>query len=66
MLIEGRKDNSTAFVVSVETEREALRKPHSYVYKVELGERRIDPVEFVQWCRACGVDPADEVDRIKP
>ncbi len=66
MLIEGRKDNSTAFVVSVETEREALRKPHSYVYKVEHGERRIDPVEFVQWCRACGVDPADEVDRIKP
>lgn len=45
---------------------EALKKPHSYVYKVEHGERRIDPVEFVQWCRACGADPADEVDRIKP
>lgn len=34
-----------------------LRKPHSYVYKVENGERRIDPVEFVAWCKACGVSP---------
>lgn len=45
---------------------EALNKPHSYVYKVEHGERRIDPVEFVQWCWACGVDPAEEIERIDP
>ena len=45
---------------------ELLNKPHSYVYKVEHGERRIDPVEFVQWCRACGADPADEISLIKP
>jgi len=36
---------------------ERLRKPHSYVHKVEAGARRIDPLEFVQWCKACGVDP---------
>lgn len=45
---------------------ELLNKPHSYVYKVEHGERRIDPVEFVQWCWACGVDPADEIALIEP
>lgn len=33
-----------------------LRRPHSYVYKVEHGERRIDPIEFAAWCRACGAD----------
>lgn len=44
---------------------EILKRPHSYVYKVEHGERRIDPVEFVQWCRACGADPADEIAAIK-
>jgi transcriptional regulator with XRE-family HTH domain len=38
-----------------------LRKPHSYVWKVEAGERRIDPIEFVGWCRACDVNPADAV-----
>lgn len=30
-----------------------LRKPHSYVHKVEVGDRRIDPLEFIAWCRAC-------------
>jgi transcriptional regulator with XRE-family HTH domain len=37
-----------------------LRRPHSYVYKVESQNRRIDPVELAQWARACGVRP-DEV-----
>ena len=36
---------------------ERLRKPASYVYKVEVGNRRIDPLEFIQWCKACDVDP---------
>lgn len=36
-----------------------LKKPRSFVSKTELGERRIDPVEFLRWCRACGIDPAD-------
>lgn len=30
-----------------------LRKPHSYVHKVEVGDRRIDPIEFIAWCHAC-------------
>ena len=41
---------------------ERLRKPASYVYKVEAGARRIDPLEFVQWCRACGVDPLKKLE----
>lgn len=41
-----------------------LRKPHSYVYKVEHGERRIDPVEFASWCKACGISPAAAIDEI--
>jgi hypothetical protein len=24
-----------------------LRKPHSYVHKVEVGDQRIDPIEFI-------------------
>lgn len=36
-----------------------LKKPASYVAKSELGERRIDPVEMVHWCRACSVKPSD-------
>lgn len=41
-----------------------LKKPYSFVFKVEHGERRIDPVEFVAWCRACGVEPSEAIKKI--
>ena len=41
-----------------------LRKPYSYVWKVEAGERRIDPIEFVGWCRACGMSPTEAIGEL--
>lgn len=32
-------------------------RPHTFVHKVESGDRRVDPVEFVRWCAFCGVKP---------
>jgi transcriptional regulator with XRE-family HTH domain len=37
---------------------EKLGKPHSFVHKSEIGERRIDPLEFVDICKALNLDPA--------
>ncbi|MGA2582964.1 MAG: helix-turn-helix transcriptional regulator [Tepidisphaeraceae bacterium] len=37
-----------------------LDVPHSWVAKVESGERRIDLVEFAWFCNACGDSPATE------
>lgn len=34
-----------------------LGKPHSYIQRVEDGERRLDVVEFVWYCRALDIDP---------
>lgn len=34
-----------------------LEKPPSYVAKSELGERRLDVLELIAWCRACAADP---------
>jgi len=41
-----------------------LGKPHSYVAKTETGQRRMDPLEFIAWCKHVGVDPADEMRRL--
>ena len=41
-----------------------LDVPHSWVGKVESGERRIDLVEFAWFCNACGVSPAAEAVRV--
>jgi transcriptional regulator with XRE-family HTH domain len=36
---------------------ERLKRPHSYVAKIEGGERRIDVIEFAELARALRVDP---------
>jgi transcriptional regulator with XRE-family HTH domain len=35
-----------------------LSRPQSFVAKYEGGERRLDVIEFVEVCRALGLDPA--------
>ena len=42
-----------------------LKKPPSYVHKCEVADRRIDPLELVDWCRACGVAPVDAVREVE-
>ncbi len=36
---------------------ERLNKPQSWIHNCETANRRMDIAEYVQWCRACGVDP---------
>ena len=42
-----------------------LSVPHSWVAKVEAGERRIDVVELIWLASACGDDATRIVSRIK-
>lgn len=41
-----------------------FQRPHTFVHKVESGDRRIDPVEFCRWCIACRADPASEAQML--
>ena len=40
------------------------KRPQSWVYNCETGNRRVDIAEFVAWCRACDVDPLKAVARL--
>ena len=42
-----------------------IRLPASTVHKIEHGDRRVDPIEFGRWCRACGADPGQTLNRLK-
>lgn len=35
-----------------------LKKPQSYVSKVESGERSLDIIEFVEYCNGLGLEPS--------
>lgn len=41
-----------------------LKVPHSWVAKVESGERRIDLIELGWLVSACGVDPSSACERV--
>jgi transcriptional regulator with XRE-family HTH domain len=41
-----------------------LRKPQSFVSKVEKAERRLDVIEFLTILRAAGADPHAAIDGI--
>jgi transcriptional regulator with XRE-family HTH domain len=36
---------------------ELLGVTHVWVHKSEVGERRVDITEFLDWCLTCGVEP---------
>ena len=41
-----------------------LGREHSFVWRVEQGERRLDLVEFFWYCKALGYDPRVTLDGI--
>lgn len=38
-----------------------MRFHHTMVHRSETGDRRIDPVEFIAWCRGCDLDPSEQL-----
>jgi len=49
------------------TQRELARRlgrAHSYVSRIEKGDRRLDVPEFIQWCDELKSDPVEVMRRI--
>lgn len=41
-----------------------LEVGQSYVSKIERGDAYVDVMLFADWCRACGVNPAQTLDQL--
>ena len=41
-----------------------LQRAHSYVSRIELGDRRLDLPEFIEWCELLDADPVSVMRRI--
>lgn len=39
----------------------ALGREHNLVSRIETGQRRMDLVDWISVCRACGADPETEI-----
>ncbi|GMU82459.1 MAG: hypothetical protein AMXMBFR47_23300 [Planctomycetota bacterium] len=40
-----------------------LRRPQSWIYNCETGNRRVDLAEFCEWCEGCEVEATVAVKR---
>jgi transcriptional regulator with XRE-family HTH domain len=36
-----------------------LKKPQSWIYNCETGNRRVDVTEFIAWAQGCNTDPGE-------
>ena len=41
-----------------------LRRQRSFISKTEQAERRMDAVELIRWCDACGADSVELFKRL--
>lgn len=49
------------------TQRELAKKlgmTHVAVHKSEVGDRRVDVTEFIDWCVACGTSPESALRKL--
>jgi transcriptional regulator with XRE-family HTH domain len=43
---------------------EKLKRPHSFIGRIEAGERRVDVIEFIEIARALGASPHSILERL--
>ncbi|WP_111858897.1 helix-turn-helix domain-containing protein [Acinetobacter sp. CFCC 10889] len=65
VLTQWLKQERESQQLSMRALAERMDKPHSYIQKVEQGERRLDVVEYVWYCRSLKIEPQIGLDLIQ-
>lgn len=60
-LIAWLKKQRTVQNLTMRNLADKLCVPHSFIGKVEQGERRLDVIEFIQYCEALNVSPLEGI-----
>lgn len=58
-LLKWLRDEREAQSLSVRDLAVVMKRSHSYIGKVETAERRLDVLEYVEYCRALDIDPRE-------
>lgn len=58
------KDQRKAQKITMRTLAQRMDRPHSFVQRVEEGDRRLDLVEYVWYCSALGINPQIGLDLV--
>lgn len=53
------KERRLALGLSMRDLGEIIKEPHSFVQKVEANQRKLDIFQYVQYCEALEIDPAE-------
>jgi transcriptional regulator with XRE-family HTH domain len=64
MLLDWIRDKRIERGISARRLSEKLDSPHTWVSKVEAGERRLDVIEFLRVCHALRIDPHEAIERL--
>lgn len=64
MVIKALRDARLASQITQERLARSLGKPQSFIAKVENGERRLDIVEFVHFCRLLHINPISIISKL--
>ncbi|EKK5221830.1 helix-turn-helix domain-containing protein [Cronobacter sakazakii] len=64
LVIKALRDARIACGITQQEVASAFGRPQSFIAKVESGERRLDVVEFIRFCRAVNVDPFSVLEKL--
>ncbi len=64
LLVNWLKENRQAQELTMRDLAKKLNMPHSFIGKVEQCERKLDVIEFINYCQALNLSPVDGIQLI--